>query len=107
MSYQLIQTLQKEAVSIQHACRLLQVSRSGYYTAQDRRLQKVVACTETAQLKACFADSGQSYGSRRLRTALRAKGIVMGRYRVRRLMREHALRPVWKRKFVSTQIKSV
>ena len=26
----------------------------------------------------------------------------MGRYRVRRLMREHALRPVWKRKFVST-----
>jgi transposase InsO family protein len=26
----------------------------------------------------------------------------MGRYRVRRLMREHALRPVWKRKFVNT-----
>lgn len=102
MSYRLIQTLQKEAVSIQHACRLLQVSRSGYYTAQHRRVQKVVACTETAQLKACFADSGQSYGSRRLRTALRAKGIVMGRYRVRRLMRGHALRPVWKRKFVST-----
>jgi transposase InsO family protein len=102
MSYRLIQTLQKEAVSIQHACRLLHVSRSGYYTAQHRRVQKMAAFTETAQLKACFADSGQSYGSRRLRTALRAKGIVMGRYRVRRLMREHALRPVWKRKFVNT-----
>ena len=72
----------------------MQVSRSGYYTVQHRRVQKMVACNKTAQLKACFVDSGQGYGSRRLRTALRAKGIVMECYRVRRLMREHALRPV-------------
>jgi transposase InsO family protein len=34
--------------------------------------------------------------------ALAKRDIRIGRYRVRRLMREHALKPVWKRKFVHT-----
>jgi putative transposase len=33
---------------------------------------------------------------------LRARHIVIGRYKVRRLMREANIKPVWKRKFVST-----
>jgi putative transposase len=31
---------------------------------------------------------------------LKAQGIRIGRYRVRRLMQDHQLKPVWKRKFV-------
>ena len=46
--------------------------------------------------------SHQSYGSRRLVTALEAQGIQVGRYRVRRLMRQAGLKPVWKRKFIHT-----
>ncbi len=46
--------------------------------------------------------SGKSYGSRRLKVALQERGIMMGRYRVRRLMREQGLKPVWRRKFVHT-----
>jgi transposase InsO family protein len=57
---------------------------------------------DTVRLKAAFAASGRSYGSRRLAAALQAQGPAVGRYRVRRLMREAALRPVWKRKFVHT-----
>ncbi len=56
----------------------------------------------SVQVKAAFAGSGKSYGSRRIRMALAHRGVPMGRFRVRRLMRENALRPVWKRKFVST-----
>jgi transposase InsO family protein len=79
----------------------LAVSRAGYYQHQQRgpRQADVVA---TVELKAAFADSGRAYGSRRLVHALQAQGRAIGRYRVRRLMREAALRPVWKRKFVHT-----
>jgi transposase InsO family protein len=46
--------------------------------------------------------SGKSYGSRRVRKALAQRGVPMGRFCVRRLMRENGLRPVWKRKFINT-----
>ena len=44
----------------------------------------------------------QGYESRRLVTALEAQGIQVGRYRVRHLMRQAGLKPVWKRKFIHT-----
>jgi transposase InsO family protein len=56
----------------------------------------------TVQLKAEFAVSRQSYGSRRLVAAFKAKSIQIGRYKVHRLMRQAHIRPVWKRKFIST-----
>ena len=42
------------------------------------------------------------YGSRRLVTALANSGLQVGRYKVRRLMQQARLKPVWKRKFVHT-----
>jgi transposase InsO family protein len=56
----------------------------------------------TMQIKLCFAAGQQSYGSRRVCDALKSRNIRIGRFKVRRLMREAALRPVWKRKFVHT-----
>ncbi|WP_186289536.1 IS3 family transposase [Methylomonas koyamae] len=49
-----------------------------------------------------FDATGQCYGSRRLRKELAAAGIEIGRYRVRRLMKELQLKPIWKPKFVHT-----
>lgn len=46
--------------------------------------------------------SHQSYGSRRLVTAMANQGFLIGRYKVRRLMRQAGLKPVWKRKFIHT-----
>ena len=46
--------------------------------------------------------SHQCYASRRLVTALEVQGIQVGRYRVRHLMRQAGLKPVWKRKFIHT-----
>jgi len=53
-------------------------------------------------LKAEFQACGQSYGSRRLVSAMANAGFHIGRYKVRRLMRQAALKPVWKRKFIHT-----
>jgi transposase InsO family protein len=101
MSYQLVDELQKKAIPVTHICRVLNVSRSGYYAAR-LRPAKPVLCKTGIHLKAAFAASHQSYGSRRLVTALAAQGMQVGRCRVRRLMRQAGLKPVWKRKFIHT-----
>ncbi len=53
-------------------------------------------------LQAAFAASGSTYGSRRLQASLRRQGVQVGRYRVRRLMQQQGMKPVWKRKFIHT-----
>ena len=99
MSYQLIEDLQKKA------CRILEVSRSGYYASQasvKQRLAEPVVCAASVHLKAAFAASDKAYGSRRLTTAIAERGQSMGRHRIRTLMRLNGLRPTWRRKFVHT-----
>ncbi|GHU25919.1 transposase [Betaproteobacteria bacterium] len=83
-------------------CRLLEVSRSGDYAARSRAQAPKKVCLATAHLKAAFADSGRSYGSRRLRVALAHRGLRLSRDRVRKLMRLNQIQPVWKRKFIHT-----
>jgi transposase InsO family protein len=80
---------------------VLNVSRAGYYAAT-ARAKLTVICSDSVHLKAAFAESQQTFGSRRLLTEMQKKGIQIGRYKIRRLMREAGLVPVWKRKFVST-----
>ena len=101
MSYRLIEQLQKKAIPVAHSCRVLEVSRSAYYAAQ-YRLNHPRICKEEVHLKAAFYASRQSYGSRRLKCALEAQGIRIGRYKVRSLMRRARLKQVWRRKFIHT-----
>lgn len=101
MIYTVISQLQKEAFPVQKSCDLLAVSRSGFYAAQ-HRTAKPASCKASIHLKAAFIASHQSYGSRRLVTAMANAGVRIGRFKVRRLMRQAALKPVWRRKFVHT-----
>lgn len=101
MIYRLVQHWQEKAGSVTQACRVLGVSRSGYYQSR-RPSSPAKDALASAQVKAAFTTSGQSYGSRRVRMALAQRGVKMGRFRVRRLMRANGLHPVWKRKFVNT-----
>lgn len=100
--YQCITQLQEKAVSLTSLCRVLGVSRSGYYEWRQRPSKPQENCSTTVHLKAAFTGSGETYGSRRLSAALRQQGINAGRHRVRTLMRANGLRPVWKRKFMHT-----
>ena len=101
MMYQSVNQLQKKAGGVSAVCRLLGVSRSGYYAAQ-ARAKRPKTSPITPHLQVAFAASGRSYGSRRLCVALGHLGIKVGRYRVRTLMRIHHIRPIWKRKFIHT-----
>lgn len=100
MIYGLVDQLQKKA-EISQTCRVLGVSRSGYYAARQRSKKEVI-CTASVHLKAVFASSQRTYGNRRLVIAMREQGIAIGRYKVRNLMKRVGLKPVWKRKFINT-----
>jgi len=83
-------------------CRLLKVSKSGFYDWQDRPLSAHARRdVELAALShAIFEHSHRTYGARRVHAELReAYGVRVGRKRVARLMRKAGLRGVQKRRF--------
>jgi len=47
------------------------------------------------QVNAAFVANQRCYGSRRIVDELKEQRINIGRYKVRRLMREAGLKPVW------------
>src|SRR5258705_6336122 len=87
-------------------CRLLGVSRQGYYAYANRPpSQRVLSdqqlCTQVQQL---FEQSDARYGSPRMLRALRATGFVAGKRRVERAMRSMGLTPPTRRRHkVTTQ----
>ena len=83
-------------------CKLIGLNTSSYYAIKARQALPVAIKPEQIALKATFMASGQTYGSRRLVKAMRHREYIIGRYRVRRLMKSAHLIPVWKRKFVRT-----
>ena len=86
-------------------CRLLKVSKSGFYDWQDRPLSAHDRRdVELAALShAIYERSHRTYGARRVQAELReAYGVRVGRKRVARLMRKAGLRGVQKRRFRCT-----
>jgi putative transposase len=74
------------------------IARSTYYD------QPSVSVDDTALVEAMVAisDSFEAYGYRRMKAALRQRGFVVNHKKIRRLMREHDLRPRRRRRYVAT-----
>jgi putative transposase len=88
-------------------CRLLGVSSSGYY-AWAKRPRSRRAQTDDAlltEIRIAHEVSRGTYGAPRVHAELAAKGIRVGRKRVARLMSQHSLAGVSRRKFVITTVK--
>ena len=72
-------------------CRVMQVSRSGFYDHcrhKRTRGQDPAQAGLEARAKAVFKDSKDTYGSRRMAEQLSNQGSKIGRYRARSLMRK-------------------
>jgi len=78
-------------------CKVMEVSRSGFYSYFNRlNSQKPDDPIESAlknRAIAIFNESRQSYGSRRILKKLQSEGYQLGRYRVRSLMKNLGIRP--------------
>jgi putative transposase len=88
---------------VQTLCNFFGVSRSGYYAWRDRspgqRAQEQVRLL--ADLQRAHQQSRHTYGSPRLCAALRQQGWKVGENRVARIMREHGIVGLQKRRFRS------
>ena len=85
-------------------CRLLSVQRSSYYDWRGRP-GKVIPPEELAlrrRMRALFAASRDSLGSRTLMKNLRQEGFEIGRDKTRRLMKQLQLKVKQKRKYKVT-----
>lgn len=94
----------RSAFEVERMCRVLGVSRSGYYDwrrrgpsrRQGRHLRLL------REIERAFRASRQTYGSPRVFKALRAEGQRCGRHQVERLMRRHGITPRRRRRFRKT-----
>ena len=85
-------------------CRVLNVSRSGFYTWLRRKPSRRAQGDERLKvaIKAAHTRTRESYGAKRLQPELAADGFVAGRDRIARLRRELGIRCRQKRKFKAT-----
>jgi putative transposase len=88
-------------------CRVLGVSPSGYYAWRarpaSRRAQHNAELLK--QVRVAHADSDGTYGAPRVYRELREQGVLIGRKRIRRLMRSAGLQGVSRRKHVRTTVR--
>ena len=82
-------------------CRVLQVSRSGYYDWA-QRAESVRRCRDlelSLLIRRIHLETRGVYGARKIHQALRTLGEPCGRHRVARLMRQDGLKGCPKRRF--------
>jgi len=85
-------------------CRLLSVSRSGYYDWRHRPPSDTSQVNQllTGEIKRIFDDEKGRPGSPRITRRLREKGHVVGRHRVARIMRCNGWRAKAAKKYKAT-----
>src|ERR1700692_4569375 len=75
--------------------------RIGHSTFYDRPDAHARDLTIVAEMKT-ICDEFEAYGYRRVDAELRHRGMVVNAKKIRRLMREHALNPKQRRRFIAT-----
>ncbi len=105
MRFRLIDA-KKADLPVGRMCALLHVSAGGYYAwrrrgPSRRQLDDMVLL---AHIRARFAESNETYGSPRMHVDLCEDGLIVGRHRVARLMRDNSLKANQKRRFKKTTV---
>ena len=91
---------EKARFPVRLMCRLLEVSRSGFYAWLEQRGSRELSDRRLLQLiREIFAQSRETYGSPRIYRELRTRGVRCDKARVERLMQENGITPPRKKKY--------
>ena len=103
MRFEFIKT-QRDDLSVQQMCELLNVSTSGYYAWLKRPVRQREQENKqlVVEIQHLHKRSRQTYGSPRIHADLQDMEIGVSRKRVARLMRRHGIRTRQKRRFKTT-----
>jgi putative transposase len=101
MKFKMVEELAFEQQDVAHACRMLEVSRSGYYEWCYRPVS--VRKTEDERLwqkiKKHWEQSRKTYGRLRLTKKLQDEGETVGKNRVEKIMKKNGIQGIGKKKF--------
>ena len=103
MKYEFMQE-HRDRFRLQSMCKVLNVSRSGYYAWKSRIPSKrqVVNDELLENIREVYKKSRRVYGSPRITDELNEHGLKCGKNRVARIMKENGIRAYIKKKFRST-----
>lgn len=92
MRYQFLKE-NKNRYNIKKACKILRISRSGYYDFLKRRKSKRAIANEalTEMIEDIFNENSGRYGARRIQLVLEQQGVKVNPKTVSRLMSQHGL----------------
>lgn len=81
---------------------MMEVSVSGYYCWRKRLTQppKLKRKPLAQLVRNCYFENRRRYGSRRIKAALHKQGVSVGRFQVRKLMKEQALKAIGPKRFM-------
>lgn len=99
--YQFISSQEKD-YPVRQLCNVLGANRSCYYEYRNGKTYATPPeeLAEVKQVCELFSLHRRRYGSRRMAKALQQKGVEMGRFKVRRLMRDQSLKAIQPKSFV-------
>ena len=101
MKFGMVLKLQSERIDVKLSCRVLEISRSGFYAWKDRpecdRSKENRALVE--RMRKIFDESRETYGAPRILDQLKKQGHGCSKARVARLMRESGLAGVAKKRY--------
>ena len=89
----------KNKFKINTMCKVLKVSRSGYYRWQKSQVKQECPNHLLNDIRRVFIKSRKSYGSPRIYRQLKAENVPCGRHRVARYMREDGIVARKRRKY--------
>jgi putative transposase len=101
LTYQVVAVLETD-FKIETLCRVLQVSRSGYYRYRKGESYQASESKkkQAKEVKRVFDEHKRRYGSRRILAELKDLHLQVGRHRVRVLMQESCLKAIQPKRFV-------
>src|SRR5258706_8043221 len=105
MRYTFVQTHQARW-RVERMCRLLNLSRSGFYAWRKRGLSKRAQSNEslTKEIREIYGEGRGEYGSPTIYNTLREKGFLVNHKRIESLMRAIGLRAKIHRRFKKTTV---
>ena len=85
-------------------CRVLQVSRSGFYAWQRRGTSARTQANQTLidRMRVLHQQTREAYGARKMWQLLKREGLVCGRHRVARLRRLAGIVALRRRRYIRT-----
>lgn len=103
MKYGFMQTHARE-FRLAPMCRVLQVSRSGFYAWQRRQPSARTQTNQAliARMHVLHQQTHEAYGARKMWQLLKREGLVCGRHRVARLRRQAGIVALRRRRYVRT-----